>query len=125
MSTEIIDQRSLAASEAELNSLPHGIIRVDKQASILYYDGAESAPALGTATKVGRNFFDMAPCEPVKSLRGRFNDFVSKPGSRIEAYSFLFRFSFGDRRVTLTFVRRANLERSIYIVANIALVHAA
>ncbi len=119
-----IDQRSLALSEAELSALPRGIIRLDKTGSILYHEGAALANARGIPTKIGLNFFrDVAPCEPVQDLQGRFDRFVARPGSQIEAYTFWFRYDFGDRRVTFTMVRRGDAERSIYVVASATPIH--
>ncbi len=106
---KITERDIVGLSEVELNALPFGIIRLDKTGKILYYNQAQADLAHRTiATTVGLNFFsDVAPCASVKSFQGRFNEFLTAPGSRIVPFEFLFRFDWGTRKVSITMVKRA------------------
>ncbi len=116
-----IEDQILGLSEAELDDLPQGIIRLDAAGTILYYNRAQADSlaefARRTTSSIGRNFFgEVAPCTAVKDFQGRFSDFVSAPGSRIEPFKFLFRLSWGSRWATITMVRRASTQDGVYIV---------
>lgn len=114
-----IEEQILALSEADLETFPLGIIRLDRSGTILHYNRAEAELARQTTPTVGLNFFrDVAPCTAVKDFQGRFDDFVATPGSRIEQFSFLFRFAWGNRRVNISLVRRSGSPESFYIVVN-------
>jgi photoactive yellow protein len=60
-------ERILNLSEAELDALPLGIIRLDQSGKILYYNASQAE--LGHLTSkgsIGRNFFtEVAPCTAV------------------------------------------------------------
>jgi photoactive yellow protein len=105
-------------SEAELDALPQGIIRLDKTGKILYYSPAQAELAHRTiASTVGLNFFaEVAPCTAVREFQGRFNDFVAKPESRIESFTFDFRFAWGRKKVSIAMVKPSGPEPSVYIV---------
>jgi photoactive yellow protein len=105
-------------SEAELDALPQGIIRLDRNGKILYYSHAQAQLARRTvATTVGLNFFsEVAPCAAVRDFQGRFNDFVAKPESKIEPFAFDFRFPWGSKKVTISMVKTSGPESSVYIV---------
>ena len=110
----------LTMSEKELNSLPFGIIRINALGDILYYNNAQAVLAhREKLTTIGLNFFrDVAPCTDVKNFHGRFNDFVQLPQSKIEPFSFFFRFAWESKpvKVNITFVRRAGVTNEFYIV---------
>jgi len=118
---KITEQDILGLSEVALNALPFGIIRLDKTGKILYYNQAQADLAHRTiATTVGLNFFsEVAPCAAVKSFQGRFNEFVTAPGSRIVPFEFLFRFDWGTRKVSITMVKRAE-DATVFIVVSTA-----
>ncbi len=113
-------------SEAELDDLPHGIIRLDRTGKILYCSRAQAELARRSVeTTVGLNFFtQVAPCAAVRDFQGRFNDFVATPEAKIEPFSFEFRFPWGLKRVSITMVKRSSTaivkpssaESSVYIV---------
>ena len=107
-------------SPAELDALPQGIIRVDKSAKIICYNAAQATLAHRPAqTTIGLNFFrDVAPCADVKDFHGRFNDFVLKEGAMTETFSFVFRFGWGQESVSITMVKPADPDGSIYLVVN-------
>jgi photoactive yellow protein len=67
-------------SAQELDALPFGAIRLDRDGTILSYNMTESK-LTGRDPKrvVGRNFFrDVAPCTNVQSFAGRFREGVAK-----------------------------------------------
>ena len=114
-----IDQQVNGMSESELDALPLGIIRLDRDAKILYYSASQAEFARrDAAATIGSNFFrDVAPCAAVKAFQGRFNDFVAAPGgSLIEPFEFEFRFTWGLRRVTITLIRSTHGDESFFIV---------
>ena len=109
-------------SEAELDGLPQGIIRLDKSGKILYYSHAQAELAHRTiATTVGLNFFtEVAPCTAVRDFQGRFNAFVAAPNAKIEPFAFEFRFPWGIKKVFITMVKRSGTESRIYVVVTTA-----
>jgi photoactive yellow protein len=122
---ETIEDQILGLSETQLDDLPQGIIRLDAAGTILYYNQAQADKlaefARRTTSVIGLNFFDdVAPCTAVKDFQGRFDDFVSKPGTRITPFKFLFRLSHGSLSATITMVRRANTQDGVYIVVTMS-----
>ncbi len=108
-------------SEAELDALPEGVIQLDRSGKILYYNHAQTELARRTATAtVGLNFFtEVAPCAAVQAFQGRFNDFVAKPETSIEPFSFEFSFPWGVKRVSISMVKTSDPESSVYIVVTL------
>jgi photoactive yellow protein len=88
---------------ARLDALPIGVIRVDRQGTILAYNATESRLAgLQPADVVGRNFFrDVAPCTNVREFAGRFQRGVER-GSLYEAFPYTFRFEPREVSVVVT-----------------------
>ena len=108
-------------SEMELDELPFGAIRLDKEGKILSYNTTESK-LTGRDPKrvIGRNFFkDVAPCTNVQAFAGRFREGVAKGDMHI-IFPYRFDFEMAPRDVTVTlfyskqtetawvFVREAN-----------------
>jgi photoactive yellow protein len=120
MRTVTLDHQIFGMSEADLDAFPLGIIRLDASAKITYYNQAQETFSQRSArTCMGLNFFrDVAPCAAVKEFQGKFDDFVQTPGNRIEPFEFVFRFSWGQRKVTITFVKRGGADENVYIVVN-------
>lgn len=90
-------------SEQELDGLPFGAIRLDKQGKILSYNMAESK-LTGRDPKrvIGRNFFtDVAPCTNVQSFAGRFREGVDR-GDLHVIFPYRFDFEMAPRDVTVT-----------------------
>jgi len=90
-------------SEMELDALPFGAIRLDKQGTILSYNRTESN-LTGRDPKrvIGRNFFtDVAPCTNVQSFAGRFREGVAK-GDLHTIFPYRFDFEMAPRDVTVT-----------------------
>ena len=107
-----------AKTDAELDSLPFGVICLDAGGTILRYNLAEARLArLDRAEVLGRHFFlEVAPCTNVPAFEGRVRTFQSSPGGRAtEAFSFLFDFQFGAQEVDIELVR-ADAERTYLLV---------
>lgn len=122
---EEVDDLLLELTEAQLDDMPQGIIRLDADGTILYYNRAQADTlarlAQRTTSAIGSNFFrDVAPCTAVQGFQGRFNDFVAAPGTRIKPFRFLFRLSWGSRWATITMVRRAHTQDGVYIVVTMS-----
>ena len=91
-------------SEAELDELPFGAIRLDKEGKILSYNTTESK-LTGRDPKrvIGRNFFrDVAPCTNVQAFAGRFREGVAKGDMHI-IFPYRFDFEMAPRDVTVKF----------------------
>ncbi len=101
------DLERAAALGADLDTLPFGVIVVDRAGTILEYNAYESELAgLTRARVVGRNFFhDVAPCTALREFEGRYDDFLSSPDTSIEPFEFEFPFAHGTQRVSVVFVR--------------------
>jgi photoactive yellow protein len=108
-------------TETELDALPFGAIRLDKDGKVLTYNMTESK-LTGRDPKrvIGRNFFtEVAPCTNVQTFAGRFHEGVRK-GEMHVIFPYRFDFKMAPRDVTVTlfyskqtesawvFVREAN-----------------
>lgn len=90
-------------NETELDALPFGAIRLDKQGTILSYNMTESK-LTGRDPKrvIGRNFFtDVAPCTNVQGFAGRFRDGVAT-GEMHVIFPYRFDFQMAPRDVSVT-----------------------
>ena len=90
-------------NESQLDELPFGAIRLDKEGKILSYNATE-AKLTGRDPKrvIGRNFFtDVAPCTNVQSFAGRFREGVAK-GDMHVIFPYRFDFQMAPRDVTVT-----------------------
>jgi photoactive yellow protein len=90
-------------SEQELDTLPFGAIRLDKDGRILSYNMTESK-LTGRDPKrvIGRNFFtDVAPCTNVQSFAGKFREGVER-GDLHTIFPYRFDFEMAPRDVTVT-----------------------
>jgi hypothetical protein len=76
-----VDQRSLAISEAEVDALPRGIVRVDKAGNVLYYNEATRA-----LVATGVNFFAAAPVEAFGPSRGPSIESRRRPGPELNRF---------------------------------------
>jgi len=90
-------------SESELDTLPFGAIRLDRDGKVLSYNAAE-AKLTGRDPKrvIGRNFFtDVAPCTNVQAFAGRFREGVAK--KKMHAiFPYRFDFEMAPRDVSIT-----------------------
>jgi photoactive yellow protein len=90
-------------SASELDGLPFGAIRLDKNGTILSYNATE-AKLTGRDPKrvIGKNFFtQVAPCTNVQAFAGRFREGVAK-GDMHEIFPYRFDFEMAPRDVTVT-----------------------
>ena len=90
-------------NETELDGLPFGAIRLDKDGKVLSYNATE-AKLTGRDPKrvIGRNFFtDVAPCTNVQAFAGRFREGVAKKEMHV-IFPYRFDFQMAPRDVTVT-----------------------
>lgn len=113
-------------SDAELDTLPLGVIALDDDGTVLRYNLYESRLArLDRNQVVGLNFFnDVAPCTRTEAFEGRFRAFTAAPGQgRSERFEFVFDFSFGAQEVVVELIRAATARRC-YLLINRTLIAA-
>lgn len=95
-------------SDSELDSLPFGVIALDRAGVVYRYNLYESRFARFDRNQVlGRAFFaEIAPCTRVEAFEGRFTRFAdqAEPG-RVERFDFVFDFKFGAQEVSVEIVR--------------------
>ena len=87
----------------ELDALPYGLIVLDREGAVLFYNETESQMA-GFAKEqvVGRNFFqDVAPCTRIQAFQGRFESFVRGELGRVTFFDFAFHFEHGTQNVVI------------------------
>jgi photoactive yellow protein len=103
LSVDVHDASRLdAMTEAELDALPVGAIRVDADGRILYYSRAQ-ASLTGRAPQqvLGRHFFrDVAPCTAVPEFYGRFRRGVLT-GALNTSFEFIYDFAMQPVRVRI------------------------
>jgi photoactive yellow protein len=91
------------ASEEELNEAPFGIIQLDDDGAVSFYNRYESElSGIDPSEAVGRNFFtQLAPCSNNRLFQGRFEEGVRK-GHIDERFTYTFTYKM---RPTLVDVR--------------------
>jgi photoactive yellow protein len=89
--------------EQELDKLPIGAIRLDKDGKILTYNQTEADLAGRRKEKVlGKNFFtEVAPCTNVQDFAGKFREGVQK-GSLHTVFPYVFDYEMEPRHVWVT-----------------------
>jgi len=89
--------------ELDLDELPFGAIRLDKDGKILSYNQAEVNLSGREKEKVvGRNFFtEVAPCTNVQEFAGKFREGVRK-GTLHIVFPYVFDFEMEPRQVWVT-----------------------
>ncbi len=92
-----------SVSEAELDSLPYGVIQLDATGSVLRYNAFEAElSGLKRQDVVGKNFFkQIAPCTDLQQFHGRFCEGVTA-GELYCTFRFHFAFKERPRDVTVT-----------------------
>ncbi len=90
-------------SEAELDSLPFGVIQLNAAGTVLRYNSFEAGLSGLTPQKVvGKNFFtQVAPCTDLPQFHGRFRDGVAS-GKLHCSFRFHFAFKESPCDVTIT-----------------------
>jgi len=86
-------------AESELDTLPVGMIQLDRDGKVLKFNQTESDLArVAKDDAVGRNFFDdVAPCTKVQDFYGRFVDGVEKK-SLHTVFDYVFKFRDGRQK---------------------------
>ena len=99
---ELLRQADELAS-ADLDSLPFGMIQLDREGRILKFNQAEARMArINRDRQLGRSFFDeVAPCTKVREFYGRFQEGLSKR-NLYETFGFVFKFDHGWHNVAIT-----------------------
>jgi photoactive yellow protein len=89
--------------EAELDQLPLGAIRLDKEGTILSYNQTEAHLAgRKKENVVGKSFFtEVAPCTNVQAFAGKFREGVQK-GSLHTVFPYVFDYEMEPRHVWVT-----------------------
>ena len=90
-------------AEHELDRLPFGAIRLDREGNVLSFNQYESELTGRHRDRViGRNFFtEVAPCTNVREFAGRFRAGVAR-GQLHEVFPYRFDFEMAPRDVTVT-----------------------
>jgi len=86
-------------TEEQLDSLPFGMIQLDRTGRVLRFNRTESELAHYPKDEaIGRNFFEeVAPCTKVKEFYGRFLEGVAKRDLLV-TFPYEFRFRDGRRK---------------------------
>ena len=86
-----------------LELLPYGVIVVNADGIVLFYNQREEAIAGRQREEVvGRNFFmDVAPCTRVQEFQGRFQELM-REGQDSAEFHFVFHFARGPRNVQIS-----------------------
>jgi photoactive yellow protein len=87
----------------ELERLPYGLIVLDTEGNVLFYNETESKLAGFARERVlGKNFFrEVAPCARVQAFEGRFKEFVEGKLGRVTFFDFAFHFARGTQNVLI------------------------
>jgi photoactive yellow protein len=107
---------------ATLDLLPYGIIVVDEDGVILYYNAREEEIANRRREEVlGKNFFsEVAPCAQVREFYGRFKETMERAGLVAD---FHFHFPFPERprevEITLTSFQKDDLNLCLISVSDV------
>ncbi len=103
---------------ATLDLLPDGIVIVDREGIVLYYNAREEQIAARRREDViGRNFFtEVAPCTKVAEFYGRFREIVAEAVDRA-SFAFEFPFAKGVRKVEITLCPFGDEGRREYLIS--------
>ena len=90
-------------SPEELDDLPIGVIKVNREGIVVTYNASEARLARrNPADVIGKNFFtEVAPCTNVQEFAGKFWRGVER-GCTHEIFPFIFPFPHGAVQVSIT-----------------------
>jgi photoactive yellow protein len=96
-------ERIQGLGESQLDLLPFGAIRLDREGTILSYNRTEAELAGRKKESVlGKNFFtDVAPCANVQEFAGKFREGV-EAGSLHTVFPYIFDYQMDPRNVWVT-----------------------
>ena len=105
-------------TDAQLDSLPFGVICLDRKGTVLRYNLFESRLArLDRSQVVGKDFFHrIAPCTATPEFEGRVRAFFNG-AQPFDRFPYLFDFKFGAQRVELELVR-VPANDCVYLLVN-------
>ncbi len=92
-------ERADVFTEGELDSLPVGMIQLDRNGTVLKFNQAESDLArVAKEDAIGKSFFDeVAPCTKVQEFHGRFLEGVEAKNLNT-MFNYKFRFKDGRQK---------------------------
>ncbi|HEX8362451.1 MAG TPA: PAS domain-containing protein [Longimicrobium sp.] len=92
-------ERADVFTEGELDSLPVGMIQLDRAGTVLKFNQAESDLArVAKEDAIGKSFFDeVAPCTKVQEFHGRFLEGVAAKNLNT-IFNYKFRFKDGRQK---------------------------
>lgn len=96
-------ERIQSFGEQELDQLPFGAIRLDREGKILSFNQAEvNLSGRKKENVVGKNFFtDVAPCTNVQEFAGKFREGV-RSGKLHTVFPYVFDYQMDPRNVWVT-----------------------
>ena len=97
-----------ALTREQLDALPYGAIKLDREGRVLSYNAAEGElTGRDPGRVVGRNFFtEVAPCTQVREFRGSFGELVEHRSVNRE-FDFTFALSPPvEMRITMLYEQR-------------------
>lgn len=94
----VLEQADVLSNE-ELDSLPMGMIQLDREGKVLKFNQTESELArVAQSEAVGKSFFDeVAPCTKVQTFYGRFLEGVENRKLQT-VFDYVFRFRDGRQK---------------------------
>lgn len=86
-------------TETELDTLPVGMIQLDREGKVLKFNQTESTLArVSKQEAIGKNFFDdVAPCTKVQEFHGKFLEGVAQRNLHT-VFNYEFKFKDGRRK---------------------------
>jgi photoactive yellow protein len=117
---QITSQDLADISPADFDTMPFGMIRLDRHGIVKTFNEWEAKLARRVAQDViGKNFFkDVAPCTDVADFRGKLDELAAS-GEKTYIFDYEFLFPWGIRRVRVRFVIESDDERWV-LVTNVA-----
>lgn len=108
MEDQAIVDRIESMGLAELDELPVGVITLALDGTIRRYNKKEAELArLDQGSQIGKDFFkEVAPCTANPEFQGRFQALAANTSGGTEKFDYTFRFSWGNQRVHIIFVRK-------------------
>lgn len=112
---DLLYRRIDSISARELDALPHGAIKLDKDGRVLRFNQYESRlSGLPADEVIGRNFFkEVAPCTDVQEFHGRFARGVRERRLH-EKFRYHFAFKKQPRNVLVTLFYR-DVDDSVWV----------
>lgn len=99
-------ESAAGACGPELDSLPFGVIVVDRNGTIVEYNEYEQQLAGRIADVKGKNFFkDVAPWAADNDFASRWDEFIASRGTTMIPFDFTVPGAAGPEQVTVMFVR--------------------